>query len=154
MRVGKIILICLLISGLSIFVLAKQSFGFGANLNLAANYGLDGLTIDIPANGNWDPQLVFWLNTTNTNLFKVGVKINRDMGEAYNIKRYLGGGIGIFRDWSSNVRFGIQTQVGIKVPAIVDGYFANLEVGFNLNRSNNGRINGGALIGAGLSYSF
>lgn len=151
MKTVKIILACLLISG---FVLAAQNFGFGNHYTVSNNAGLSGLTFDIPSKGNWDSQLVVSLNSAMTSSYRVGLKVNRDMGRVYNIKRFLGIGLGMWQDWSQQFRAGGQVQVGIKIPTFVEGFGFNFEVGFALSSNKTGRLYGGAFFGGGSSYSF
>ncbi len=151
MRYLKITLICLLLSSM---VLAAQSFGFGY-FNTIPNTGLSGITFDIPTKGSWNPQILFSLESVQTSSFSLGLKLSRDMGTVYNIKRYLGAGMGVWQDWSGNIRYGGQAQVGIKVPTFVEGFRFGLEVGFGLNSgTKTGKLNGGAFVGFGSSYSF
>ncbi len=151
MKTVKIILACLLISSLA---LSAQNFGFGTNFAFSNNAALSGLTFDIPSKGNWDSQLVVSLNSVMTSSYKLGLKLNRDMGRVHNIKRYLGVGFGMWQDWSQQLRVGGQAQVGIKIPSFVEGFYFNLEVGFGLSSTKTGKLYGGAFFGGGSSYSF
>ena len=151
MKTVKIILACLLISG---FALAAQNFGFGTHYAVSNNAALSGLTFDIPSKGNWDSQLVVAVNSIMTSSYRIGLKVNRDMGRVYNVKRYLGVGFGMWQDWSQQFRVGGQAQVGIKIPSFVEGFAFNFEEGFGLSSNKAGKLYGGAFFGGGSSYSF
>jgi hypothetical protein len=152
MKYAKVFTLCLL---LSLSVLGAQSFGFGSSVALSNNDAtLQGVIFDIPSQGAWDTHVVGTLNTGSNALFNLGFKVNRDMGKVYNIKRYLGLGAGLSRDWNKELRFGGQTHVGIKIPSFVEGFWLDLEVGFSLSSSQSGKLRGGAFVSGGSSYSF
>lgn len=151
MKLIKALLACLLLSAVA---LGAQNFGFGTMFTLTNDSALSGLTFDIPSKGSWDSQVVVAVNSAPSGTYQFGVKVSRDMGLVYNIKRYLGGGFRIASDFQNNLRMGGQAQVGIKIPGFVEGFTVNIEVGFGLSSSKAGKLRGGAFVGAGSSYSF